>query len=296
MATTLHYRGDQGTARVYIERMLSRYASAKQQPRVGPLPCRSASDRALLPGAHPVAAGLCRSGAAGGRAQHRGGPGARPRAVVRQRAGAGRVSDRLVHRRPCGGQAARARCCSITRKNMGFASGMSGRDCFIGLLDVPAEATSRGGLQMMRAAFDQAGDSRFLPRYMVLMGEFAAATGQVGRRGARPRDGGRHHRPLRAQRRAVVSAGAAAHQGRPADPARCGRTGRGTFSAGVRPGRCAGRACVAAPLGDQLGPAAARPRQAGGRAQAFVRACWRWFSEGFATSDLRKAEQLLAEL
>jgi predicted ATPase len=32
----------------------------------------------------------------------------------------------------------------------------------------------------MRAIFDQAGDNRFLPRYLVLLGEFAGCLGQAG--------------------------------------------------------------------------------------------------------------------
>jgi predicted ATPase len=42
------------------------------------------------------------------------------------------------------------------------------------------EGDVEAGLQIMSAAFDEAGDARFLPRYMVLLGEYAAALGQVG--------------------------------------------------------------------------------------------------------------------
>ncbi len=38
----------------------------------------------------------------------------------------------------------------------------------------------QAGLEVMRSAFDKAGDSRFLPRYMLLLGEYAATIGRSG--------------------------------------------------------------------------------------------------------------------
>jgi hypothetical protein len=51
--------------------------------------------------------------------------------------------------------------------------------CFGGLVALK-EGDVEAGLRTMGAAFDEAGDASFLPRYMVLLGEYAAALGQVG--------------------------------------------------------------------------------------------------------------------
>jgi len=51
--------------------------------------------------------------------------------------------------------------------------------CFDGLLTA-RQGDLAAGLQIMRAEIDRAGDARSLPRYLVLLGEFAACLGDFG--------------------------------------------------------------------------------------------------------------------
>jgi hypothetical protein len=52
-------------------------------------------------------------------------------------------------------------------------------ECFGGLLAV-REGQVEAGLHTMRAVLERGGDSRLLPRYMILQREFAAGLGEAG--------------------------------------------------------------------------------------------------------------------
>ncbi len=162
--------------------------------------------------------------------------------------------------------------------------------CFLGLLTV--REGDEGGLQMMRAAFEQAGASRFLPRFMILMGEFAAAIGAAGDAPSGletvdgiiarcERSGERWYVPelLRIKGELLILQGAAAQAEElflhAFDLADVQDAHAWQLRAAISPARLRRR------------PAEAREHLAGVLAG---------FSEGFATYDLRAAQELVAEL
>jgi hypothetical protein len=51
--------------------------------------------------------------------------------------------------------------------------------CFIGLV-IARRDDLGAGLRALRGGLEQAGDARFLPRFLLLLGELAACLGQVG--------------------------------------------------------------------------------------------------------------------
>jgi predicted ATPase len=51
--------------------------------------------------------------------------------------------------------------------------------CFNGLV-IAKRGDLRAGLQVLRGGLDEAGEARFLPRFLLLLGELAACLGEVG--------------------------------------------------------------------------------------------------------------------
>ena len=127
------------------------------------------------------------------------------------------VSGRASRRRPGRRRSASSRCCSITRRAMrsrpGRRKAAASRPCC-----ASSAATSPAGVQALRAALGELPGINFSLRYTALLGELAEALGHAGELEQGLADHRRGARALRAQRRALVHRGAAAHQGR-ADPA-----------------------------------------------------------------------------
>jgi predicted ATPase len=178
MATTLHYRGDQGKARNYIDRMLSRYATHKSQPRCA----RFHVDQQVT--AHYFQA----------RIMWLQGYPDQARKVVERNLEEGRVLDHALSFASVLGQgacpvalftgdlpAARRHGLALLShsERHGIRLWQVWANCFGGLVTL-REGDVEAGMRTMDAAFEEAGDARFLPRYMVLLGEYAAALGQVG--------------------------------------------------------------------------------------------------------------------
>ena len=178
MATTLHYRGDQNQARVYIERMFDRYSAVAARPRI----VRFHVDQ-QVPARYFQARILWLQGYVDQALQ-----------AVQRNIQEGEALGHALSFASVLGQAA----CQIAlftgdlaaaRRYGSMLLDHSERHalqlwndwarCFIGLVaikegDVPA------GLEVMRSAFETAGDSRLLPRYMLLLGEYAATIGRSG--------------------------------------------------------------------------------------------------------------------
>ena len=178
MATTLHFRGDQNDARVVMDRMFARHAVARSQPTIAPfyvdqkVTAQSFRARILWLQGHVDQAWeavleTIRDGEALGHALSFAsvlGQAACPIALLRgDTAAARRYATMLLdyteyYALPLWSDWAR---------------------CFGGLVSI-REGQVNEGLDMMRAAFGEAGDNRLLPRYMLLIGEYAACAGQAG--------------------------------------------------------------------------------------------------------------------
>ena len=228
MATTLHYRGDQGNARVYIDRMLSRYATHKSQPRCA----RFHVDQQVT--AHYFQA----------RIMWLQGYPDQARKLVERNLEEGRVLDHALSFASVLGQGAcpvalftgdlpTARRHGLALLNHAERHGIRlwhvWATCFGGLVTLK-EGDVEAGLQTMGAAFDEAGDARFLPRYMVLLGEYAAALGQAGDVARGVVNDGRNSAAVRTQPGTLVCPGTAANEGRTVSPGGWGqcRDRRGT--------------------------------------------------------------------
>lgn len=178
MATTLHYRGDQDGARCFIDRMIDRYARAGPQPRVA----RFHVDQQVTAGyfrarilwlqghVDQAIEGVARNIAEGTTLDHALafgsvlGQAACPISLF--------TGDLVAARRHAAALVEHA-----GRYNLNLWKTWA--SCFEGLVTFKSGERDRG-LAAMRTAFDAAGESRLLPRYMVLLGEFAMATALVG--------------------------------------------------------------------------------------------------------------------
>ena len=178
MATTLHFRGEQDEARRFIDRMFDRYGRAGPQPRVA----RFHVDQQITAGyfrarilwlqghVDQAIEGVARNIAEGtelGHALAFGsvlGQAACPISLF--------TGDLVAARRH-----ATALIDHAGRYNLNLWKTWAG--CFEGLVAFKCGERERG-LAAMRAALDVAGESRLLPRYMVLLGEFAMATALAG--------------------------------------------------------------------------------------------------------------------
>jgi len=178
LATTLHYRGDQKTARQLIERMLSRISTVGHQPRVA----RFQVDQRVT--AHYFQARILWLQGFVDQAKH----------LVETNIDEGLVLDHALSFGSVLGQGAcpvalftgdltAARRWGAMLLDHSEKHGLSlWRDwatCFNGLITIK-QGDVAAGLHIMRATFDQAGDNKFLPRYLVLLGEFAGCLGQAG--------------------------------------------------------------------------------------------------------------------
>ena len=93
--------------------------------------------------------------------------------------------------------------------------------CFNGLVTA-RRGDINAGLQALRGGLEQAGEARFLPRFLLLLGELAVCFGKAGEiAGARNRRG--DARPLRSPRRTLVRGRTAARQGRTRHIGGCAR-------------------------------------------------------------------------
>ncbi len=178
LATTLHFIGEQQHARRHIEQMLSRYAAFAQQPQVARfqfdqrVTARYFQARILwLQGyadhAMRVVASNIEEAQAFGHALSFGsvlGQGACPIALF---------SGDLV---------AAARYGSMLldhAERHGLRLWRAWAQCFNGLVMV-RQGHLDAGLQILRTELDQAGHGKFLPRYLFLLGEFAASLAEAG--------------------------------------------------------------------------------------------------------------------
>ena len=174
LATTLHYLGDQNLAHHHITRTLSRLADLTPKPQV----IRFRFD--LRVSAHYFEArilwlGTGRSGHARDRTQHR--RAAPASADVPQRAGAGRLPDHF----PAGDPTPRAllrvadrayRTPSDTAMDL-WARAFRG-------MGVARRGGVAEGLPVLRKALELAGEARFLPRFLLPLGELASCLGEAG--------------------------------------------------------------------------------------------------------------------
>lgn len=178
IGTILHFRGDQDGARLHIERMLDRYAVAPAQPKLArfhvdqSIPAGYFRARIVwLQGFPDLAAEAVRRNIADceaiGNALTFGsvlGQGACPVALLNgdldgaQRHGTMLLDHALRH---------------------GLQLWHGWARCYLGLVAVKRGQVT-DGLAAMQAVFEEAGDNRFLPRYMLLLGEHAAASGLIG--------------------------------------------------------------------------------------------------------------------
>jgi predicted ATPase/DNA-binding winged helix-turn-helix (wHTH) protein len=173
-----HYRGDQAQARQYLERMLGRYRTIGNQPRVARfqidqkvtahyflariLWLQGYADRAKQLTEINVAEGI-----ALGHALSFGsvlGQGACPVALFTGDLDAAQHYGAMLRDHA---------------EKHGLGLWHEWAVCFGGLVTI-RQGDLAGGLAVMRAAFERAGDTRFLPRYMLPLGEYAAALGLAG--------------------------------------------------------------------------------------------------------------------
>ena len=178
MATTLHYRGDQHKARMYLERMFSRYSAATVRPRIA----RFHVDQ-------QVTAGYFQA-----RILWLQGDVDQALAAVQRNIGQGEALGHALSFASVLGQAA----CPIALFTGDLAAARqyaarllehAGQHalhlwsdwarCFERLVAIK-QGDVAAGLEGMQAVFDKVGDSRFLPRYMLLLAEYAAAIGRSG--------------------------------------------------------------------------------------------------------------------
>ena len=296
MATTLHYRGDQAQARHYIERMLDRYAAAPRQPRLASfhvdqrVPAGYFRARILwLQGLSELAA-----------------------LAVRQNLEEGLALGHALSFGSVLGQAA----CPIAlltgdlpaaRRHGAALLDHAGRHslhlwhdwarCYLGLVAFK-EGDVENGLETMRSVFEAAGDSRFLPRYMLLLAEYAAALGRAGQVTAgvetldamldrSARTGERWYEPELIRLRAELLLPAATAGARDAAEAAFIRAMRMAADQGARAWELRAATSMARlrrAVGDPAG------------AQRVLQPVLAAFSEGFATADLREAAALMSDL
>ena len=181
MATTLHYRGDQGKARMFIDRMFDRYATAITRPKIvrfhvdqqvtaGYFKARILWLQGYADQALRLVLGTIKEGEALGHAL---------------------AFSSVLGQAACpvalftGDLAAARRHGSVLLEHAGRHALGLWRDwaqCFLGLVALE-EGDAAAGIEAMQIAFEKAGDSRFLPRYMPLRAHFAGAIGRSGRLG-----------------------------------------------------------------------------------------------------------------
>ncbi|TMJ58304.1 MAG: transcriptional regulator [Alphaproteobacteria bacterium] len=178
LATALHYFGDQKNARHHIERMLASHAALAQQPQI----VRFQFDQRVT--AHYFQARILWLQGFAGQAMR----------VVERNIEEGRTIGNALSFCSVLGQGA----CPIA-----FLSGdldaaerygamlLEHADrygprvwhvwagCFIGLV-MAKRGDTAGGLRALRGGLDQAGDARFLPRFMLLLGELGVCLGKAG--------------------------------------------------------------------------------------------------------------------
>jgi predicted ATPase/DNA-binding winged helix-turn-helix (wHTH) protein len=178
LATALHYFGDQKNARHHIERMLASHAALAQQPQI----VRFQFDQRVT--AHYFQARILWLQGFADQAIR----------VVERNIEEGRTIGNALSFCSVLGQGA----CPIA-----FLSGdldaaehygamlLEHADrygprvwymwagCFIGLV-MAKRGDIAGGLRALRGGLDQAGDARFLPRFMLLLGELAVCLGKAG--------------------------------------------------------------------------------------------------------------------
>ena len=180
-ATALHYLGDQENARRHIDRTLAHDAAATWQPEI------AGSRLDLLVSAHYFQARILWLQGCADQAL---------RVVERNIAEADSVGQALsfcsvLGQGACpvafwaGDLEAAARYGTMllehTERHPVRLWNIWAR-CFIGLVTAQRGDTA-GGLQALRDGLEQAGDARFLPRFLFLQGEQAQAVGQLGETG-----------------------------------------------------------------------------------------------------------------
>jgi predicted ATPase len=178
LATTLHYRGEQADAQRYMERMLARYALMDSHPRVS----RLQVDQKVT--AHYF---LARILWLRGRFDE-------ARRTVELNIEEERALGHALTYCSVLGQAAcpiafytgdldsARRYAAMLREHaerFRFRLWHDWASCFEGAV-AARRGDLTGGLELMRTALERAGDGRFLPRYMILLGEYAACRGQSG--------------------------------------------------------------------------------------------------------------------
>ena len=179
MATTLHFRGDQGNARVHIERMFARYARAAAQPRIARfhvdqqvtaryfrariLWLQGYVDQALqamqqnVQESEPLGNALSFASVLG--------QAACPLSLLTgDLAAAGRYGAMLLDH--------------SERHALHLWNDWA--RCFGGLVAIK-QGDVRQGLDVMATTFEKAGESRLLPRYMLPLGEYTWELGRSGR-------------------------------------------------------------------------------------------------------------------
>lgn len=291
MATTLHYRGDQDEARRFIDRMFDRYAHAGPQPRVA----RFHVDQQVTAG-YFRARILWLQGHVDQALQ------GMERNIVEGNA--------LGHALAFGSVLGQAACpIALFTGDLGaarrYAAALvkhSGRynlnlwktwaSCFEGLLVFKGGDRDRG-LEAMRGAFETAGESRLLPRYMVLLGEYALATALAGDPGGalqilegmltrcdRSREQWYVPELIRLQGEVLLLSGASA-----------ARQAAACFARAVVLARQQGARSW------QLRAATSLARMPGADLAAIdqLTTIYAAFTEGFATSDLLEAHRVIAE-
>jgi predicted ATPase/DNA-binding winged helix-turn-helix (wHTH) protein len=178
MATTLHYRGEQREARVFIDRLFARYAAAPPQPRIARfhvdqqvtgryfqariLWLQGDVDQALQAVARNIAEGESLANALS------------VASILGQAAGPIALLT---------GDLNAAERYGITLQEHAERHGLrlwqDWARCFCGLTTI-RRGRAQEGLEVMRAVFERAGESRLLPRYMLLLGFYAWEAGSVG--------------------------------------------------------------------------------------------------------------------
>ena len=180
MATTLHYRGDQTQARFHMDRMFGRYAAGPAEPSVASfhvdqqvtagyfrariLWLQGYADQALGAAQRNI-----RDGESLGHALLFAsvlGQAACPIALLTGNLSAARLYGTMLLEHA---------------ERHAIRLWIDWARSFIGLVAIK-EGDLAAGLDMMQTAFDHAGENRFLPRYMLLHGEFAEAVGASGER------------------------------------------------------------------------------------------------------------------
>ena len=221
LATTLHYFGDQRKARHHIDRALAHLAALAQQPQIVRvrfdmrvsthyfqariLWLQGFAEQALRVVEHNIEEGQRR----------RTGP------ILLQRPGPGGMPDRLLGRRSRRCRALRRDAARPYRAPPGASVAGLGS-----LLQRPGDRQARRYRRWaaaLRGGLEQAGEARFLPRFLLLLGELAVCLGKAGEIWLGARDGRRDARPLRSPRRTLVLGRIAANQGRTRHIGGCGR-------------------------------------------------------------------------